>query len=209
VPKNRRVVATLQIDRHGAFADDELGAAAADVDHQATAALRRQALGDAEVDESRLLAAGDHFDAMTERGLTGYQERLRVAQLAHGIGGDRANPVGGDVAQSLAHALQAFQRTPERFLGKFAALGQARGGAHRLAQTVDHAQLSKRVTGHDHVEAVRAEIHRGQQLVLGEARGVGLEQGLGHARILQWQSRASRNCWAECGISSPSGASRS
>ena len=48
-------------------------------------------MGHAKVDQARLLAAGDHLDRRAENGFGGRQEGLRIAQLAHGVGRQRAH----------------------------------------------------------------------------------------------------------------------
>src|SRR5207248_5114976 len=59
-------------------ADDELGRAAAYVDHQAPLGRRREAVCDAEVDQARLLASEYHFDGKTER-------RFRLGEEGFGV----------------------------------------------------------------------------------------------------------------------------
>ena len=51
-----------------AFADDDLGAAAADIGDQASSRLAGHRLRDAKIDQARFFDAGDDFDGMTERG---------------------------------------------------------------------------------------------------------------------------------------------
>src|SRR5690606_11251999 len=56
------------LDRLEAAADDELGRAAADVDHQPLVPrLGRLRMGNAQVDQARLLATGHHFHGKAER----------------------------------------------------------------------------------------------------------------------------------------------
>src|SRR5262249_10498352 len=52
----------FELERVQPLADDELGAAAADVDHQAFARLARQRMRDARVDEARFFHSRDAFD---------------------------------------------------------------------------------------------------------------------------------------------------
>ena len=87
------------LDGVEAFADDEFGGTAADVHHQpALAGFRRVAVRHAKVDQARLLAAGDHFDAVAQRRFRRHQEGLRVGELAHGVGGDGAHAARRDGA---------------------------------------------------------------------------------------------------------------
>src|SRR6185369_13368232 len=57
----------FELERGETFADDQLGAAAADVDDQPPAGFARHGMRDAGVDEARLFHAGDDFDGMAER----------------------------------------------------------------------------------------------------------------------------------------------
>ena len=91
-------------------------------------------------------------------------------QLAHGVGGERAHPLRRDVADALAEPRQAFQRALARLGGEAALAVQAFGHAHGLAQAVDHAQLAQRVARHHHVEAVGAEVDRGEQVAVLQGR---------------------------------------
>src|SRR5690606_10182520 len=78
--QRRRDAAHLQafaLEGVEAFADDEFGGAAADVDHEAALAAFRNAVRDAEVDQARFLAPGDDFDRMPQRRLGGDQEGAR------------------------------------------------------------------------------------------------------------------------------------
>ena len=54
----------LQLQRLGPLADDQLGAAAADVAHQAPAGLGGHGVGHPRIDQAGLLHAGDDFDGM-------------------------------------------------------------------------------------------------------------------------------------------------
>jgi hypothetical protein len=55
------------LDRLEMLADDEFGAAAADVDHEPPFGRLRDAVGDAEIDQARLFATGHDLDRMSER----------------------------------------------------------------------------------------------------------------------------------------------
>ncbi len=95
---------TLEPLRLVAFADDELGAAAADVDDELGRLARVHMMGDAEIDEARLLHARDDVDGMAERLLGRSQERLPVAGPAQRVRADDADLVRAHVAQPLAEA---------------------------------------------------------------------------------------------------------
>ena len=106
------------------------------------------------------------------------EESARIAQLAHGVGGQGAHAQPRHAAQALAEAGQARERALLRLRGQAAVVVQAVGQAHGLAQAVDHAQLAQRALGQDHVEAVGTQVDRGQRVaVLGLRMVPGL---LGH-----------------------------
>src|ERR1700732_2153402 len=97
----------LELKRRERFADDALGAAAADVDHQAPSRLVRHGVRHAQVDESRLLHAGNDFDRMPERLARTLEERLLGVRQAQRVGAPHAHAVGVHVAQPLPETLQA------------------------------------------------------------------------------------------------------
>ncbi|KAG0765266.1 hypothetical protein G6F22_018053 [Rhizopus arrhizus] len=139
-------------------------------------------MGDTEVDQARFFATADHFDGVPQRGFGRDQERLRRAQLAHGVGGQCAHPVRRHVADALAEAGQALQRALAGRRGESTLAIQPVGHPHRLAQAVDHPQLAERVARDDHVETIGAKVDGGQQVAIlqcGRSRG-----GMRHGRML-------------------------
>ena len=108
------------------------------------------------VDEARLFHAGDDFDRMAERLAGALEERLLLVRQPQRVGAHHAHAVGVHVAQALAEALQAGERTCRHVLVDAAVLGDAGGQAHHLAQAVDDDQLAVRVARDHHVEAVGA-----------------------------------------------------
>ena len=176
--KKRRVVAmqpslqALALDRLEAFADDEFGRAAADVHDQAAACPPCGGLrvGHAQVDQAGFLAAGDHFDA---RG------RARFPPASGTSAGclSAAHRVGGERAHALASGMLR-RRWPKRARHSNARCGitsgssppfaiQALGQAHGFpCMRSTDAQLAQHVAGHDHVEAVRTQVDRRQQVTV-------------------------------------------
>lgn len=86
------------------LADDELGAAAADVADQPATAAVGHAVGDAEVDQAGFLAAGDDFHGMAENLFRTTDEIAAVARLAQGVGRDHAYGTLGHAADELGEA---------------------------------------------------------------------------------------------------------
>src|SRR4029077_993765 len=97
----------LELERSQLLADDELGAAAADVDHQAPAGLLRHGVRDAGIDEARLFHAGDDLDRVAECLTGALEEGLLAMRHAQRVGADDADAVGVHVAQPLSEALEA------------------------------------------------------------------------------------------------------
>ena len=89
------------------LADDQLGAAAADVHDESMAVLARGRVRDAEVDQARLFDAGDDFDRMTKRVARALEERAAAPGPAQRVGPDDAHAAGPHVAQPLSEALEA------------------------------------------------------------------------------------------------------
>ncbi len=155
-------------ERAIAGADDELGGAAADVHHQPLVLRRRQLVGDAEVDEARLLAARHDLDRKLERGLRAAQEGGRVLGDPQGVGADRAHRPAVEVAQPLAKPLQARERPLLRGFVEPLVLGQPGAQPHRLAQGIQGIDLVADDPHHLAVEAVRAQIDRGEGGIFGQ-----------------------------------------
>ena len=152
-------VEAVQRDRLEALADDALGAAAPDVDHEMTSLGFGAHVGHTEVDQAGLLAPGDDLDRMTQ-GLGGVgEELLAVVRHAQGVGADRAHRAARHAAQTLAEALQRLERAPHDAVREHAVARQAAGQAHGIAQAVEDVHAAVRFGArHHHVEAVRAEV---------------------------------------------------
>ena len=147
-----------------ALADDELGAAAADVDHQALAWLARHGVRDARVNEPRLLHSGDDLDRVAESLAGALEKSLLPVRETQRVGADNAHAVGMHVAQTLAEALQTGERARGDVLVDTAVLGDAGGEAYHLAQAVDDDELAVRMARDHHVEAVGPEIDGGEDV---------------------------------------------
>src|SRR5436305_295081 len=144
----------FHVERRQPLADDELGAAPADVHHQALPGLARHGVRDARVDEPRLLHAGDDLDRMPERLAGTLEEGLLAVREAQRVRPHDAHAVGVQVAQPLAGARGSGERARRDFLIDAAVLGYPGREPHHLAQPIDDGQLAVRVTGHHHVKAV-------------------------------------------------------
>jgi hypothetical protein len=203
--KKRRVLATqpaCRLSRSIAsrpVADDEFRGPAADVDHQSQfAGLRRLRMRDAEVHQTRFFAAGHDFDRVAQRGFGRQQERLRHGELAHGVGRDGAHALRWDVAQALAETLQAFERAVAHVGIQSALAVEAFGQAHHVAQAIHDAQLPEHVARDHHVEAVRSQVDRGEQVPVLQRQGGGDRAG---EDVVHVHNFASSEACAECGMS--------
>ena len=169
----------LELQRLEALADDELGAAAADVDHQAPARLARHRVRDTGVDQARLFHAGDDFDRMAERLARALEEGLLAARDAQRVGADDAHAVARACRAAAGRsARRQAQRARRDLLVEPAVLVDAGAEAHHLAQAVDDDELAVRVARDHHVEAVGAEVDRRQDVGDGAVqRGAGRRRG--------------------------------
>jgi hypothetical protein len=140
------------------LAEDALGAAAADVDHQPPVLGAGGQVRDAHVDQACLLAAGDHFDGMAQRFAGLEQESLGVVRLAQRAGADGAHAAGRHHAQALAETLQALQGALDGALCQPLRGIEPVGQRDALAQPVEHHELPVDVLGDNHVETVRTQI---------------------------------------------------
>ena len=165
----------LGLHRHAARADDQLGRASADVDHQPRVhrgLQPRHAL----VDQPRFLAAGDHLDRMAERLGRAGQEGVAVGGLAQRLRRHRAQLARRNAGQPGAEALQADQAALRGLLAQ-ATLGiQAGAEPHRLLEIVDAAVAAAGGLADLEAEAVRADVDRGENAAPGRHGGRG---GLG------------------------------
>ncbi|MNM94199.1 hypothetical protein D3C81_1065950 [compost metagenome] len=171
----------LAQQRVEALADDELGAAAADVGHQALALGVRQAVRHAEVDQARLLATGDQLHLMAEQLLGAADEHRTVARLAQGVGGDDAHRALRQAMDQLGVAAQAVEAAGHRRLVEVALLVEAGGQLDLLAEAVEQADLALVDARQDHVDAVGADVDGGDQ-------GKGFGGGVRHGRCFSRQN---------------------
>jgi hypothetical protein len=120
------------------LADDQLRAAAADVHDQAPAGLRGQAVRRAQVDQARLLDAGNDLDGVAERAAGPRQEGIAAARAPQGIGADSPHLAGLERGEALAEAAQAG----ERELGR---LGEIRPFSSRPAPSRTISRMRSRI----------------------------------------------------------------
>ena len=119
-----------------AFADDELGAAAADVDDQPATGLARHRVRDAEIDEARLLDAGDDFDRVAERLARAIEECALAPRPAQRVGADDAHAARACMSRrrwpNRSQAGERALRSPRASAGR-ARRGRRRGAPSRAA----------------------------------------------------------------------------
>ena len=185
-----------------AFADDEFGAAAADVDHQPSPSGRRRGVCDTRVDQPRFFHARDDLDGMTERSARPIEERLLTMGTAQRVGADHPDAVCVDVAQPLSEPLEASERTRGDIPVEPPFLVHAGAKANHFAKTIHHDQLTVGVAGDDQVETVGAEVNGGEQLW---GSGAGGSAGHGWTGWLRYvrrrkRTRNHRSWWrSDCG----------
>jgi hypothetical protein len=144
----------LHGERLKSFADDELGAAAADVHHQTAASVVRLRARHALVDEARLFTAGDDVDGMTQSALGGHQERVGVVHASQGIGANGRHTTLRQPAQTLAETRQAVERALAR-PGREPIPGiEPTGQTHHLLQTVENMERTVARLRDNQMEAV-------------------------------------------------------
>jgi hypothetical protein len=147
-----------------AFADDDFGATAADIDHQSPARFARHGLRDTQVDQAGFFDAGDDFDGMAERGTCAIEERAFALCAAKRIRADHANAFRFHIVKALTEALETRDRAFNRMAIKTSLLVEPGRQPHHLAQAVLNDQLPMRVAGNDHVKTVGSQIDRGNDV---------------------------------------------
>jgi hypothetical protein len=95
-------VETFEEHRVALVGNDDLGTAAADIDHQAATAIALQGLRGAEIYQAGLLDAGNDFDRKSEGLLRFGDELARILRLAQRIGTDDPKRARQPSARSLA-----------------------------------------------------------------------------------------------------------
>src|SRR5690606_25885013 len=143
---------------------DQLGTPSPDVHDEAPPGLARRGMRNAEIHEPRFFDARDNFDGKSERGARAIEERAPAARSAERVRADDANARRLHVGKSLAESLQALDRPLDRSALKTALLVEPGRETDHLTQTIDDHELPVRITGDDHMEAVRAEIDGGYDI---------------------------------------------
>src|SRR6185503_4560293 len=92
------------------FADDELRAAAADVDDEIRAVRRVRVMRNPEVDEARLFDTGDDLDGMSERLFSFREELVGVLRAPQGVRAYDAHLMRLHVTQPLTEPPQTRER---------------------------------------------------------------------------------------------------
>ncbi len=96
--RNAAHLQTLELERCETLADDQLGAAAADVDDEALSRLARHGMGHSGVDEARLLHAGNDLDRMSQRFARPFQEGLFAMRRSKRVRSHDPHAVGPHIA---------------------------------------------------------------------------------------------------------------
>ena len=154
----------LEQQRIEALADDDFGGAAADVDHQALVRAHGAGVRHARIDQPRLLQSRDDLDRVSERRARAFEEPALALRPAQRAGPDHANAVGAHGPQPLTEALETAQRALGGRIVEPAAVVEAGGQPHHLAQPVQNDQLAVRVARDHHVKTVGAQIYRGKDV---------------------------------------------
>ena len=174
------------------LAQDHLGGAPADVDHQARQVGRLQPCHPG-VDQPRLLTPRDHLDGMAEHRAGPPQKGIPVARFAQRLGGHRAHLGGGKTLQPLCEPGQAGQATAGGFFGEQALRVEPGAQAHGLLHIVEAPVAALLELGDLQPEAVRSDVDCSQ--LLWQSGGCG--QGLGcvgsHALIVDAKISAPSN----------------
>ncbi len=135
--------------RLAASAEDHLGRAAADVDHQARHGARLQ-MRDAGIDQPRFLAAGDDFDRLAEGRLRVHQEGVAVAALrARSASRPPVPAIGSRPCSRYGKALQAGQ-------APLAGLARSAGRGHRARHPAALFPSGRRRAGNGHAASARS-----------------------------------------------------
>ena len=106
----------------------------------------------------RVVRAPHSPDRMAERIAGAVHECAAASRLAQGVGADDPHAPGTERAEPLAEALEALERTLHRLATQPPLFVEPGCEPDRLTQAVDDDELPVRMTGHDHVKTVGAEV---------------------------------------------------
>jgi hypothetical protein len=159
---HREALARLRLE---ALAHDQLGRPAANVDHEPTCRLRSDRVRDTEVDQARLLLPRHNLDRVAERLFCAPQEGGGVDGPSERAGAERPDPVSAEPAQSLPEPLEHREGPPLHLDRQPVRVVESAGELHALLEAIDHLQVTAHLAGDDHVEAVRAKVNSGEELV--------------------------------------------
>ena len=151
----------FQIPGRVSLADDQFGAAAADVDHQHLLLGAGHMVRYAQINQPRLFNTGNDLDRVSQRGLRGLQKPPRAGCPPKRVGADDTHPACVHVLQPLAETLQAVDRAPGDRNFQPAPGIKPRCQPHHFPDPVDDRELPVPQPGYDHVETVGSQIHRG------------------------------------------------
>ena len=113
-------------------------------------------MDDARVNQPRLFQTGNDFDGMTQCRARPFQKPALTFGPTQSVSTHDADAVRVHSAQALPKALQTAQCAFGGRIIESVAVVQAGRQAHHFAQTIEYDELPVRMTGDDHVEAVRA-----------------------------------------------------
>ncbi len=147
------------------LADDELGAAAADVHHQHLS-LYVLGMGDPLIDEARLLLAADDLDGVVEHLGRLAHKLAGIAGAAQRVGTGDADLIRIDVGEPLGKDRQAGEAAGHRLRAHPLVGIHPFGQPHPLLDAIDDAKAPLAEMGDHHVKAVRAEIDGGVQAIV-------------------------------------------
>ncbi|RMO08338.1 hypothetical protein ALQ47_05272 [Pseudomonas cichorii] len=146
-----------------ALANDELGAAAADIGHQTLARCVGQGVRDAEIDQARFLAAGNDFHGMSQDLFGAMDEFVAVACFTQGVGAHDTYRAQWQAVDQLGEALEAIEPALHGLFVELALVIDARRQLNLFTQALKDAYLVLMHLGNDHMKAVGAQVDRCDQ----------------------------------------------
>ncbi len=159
--------------RFEAFADDELGAATADIGYQPPARTARDGVRHAQIDQARLFAAGDDFHLMVDDLFGAADEGGAIARLTQRVGADDAYGALRQMIDQLGKAPQAVESALHGGFVEQAVFVDPGGQLDLFSETFKDAHFAIAGAREHHVKTVRAQIQ-------GSDHGKGLGGVLAH-----------------------------
>ena len=140
------------------LADNELGTAAANIDHQPAPDIVRKGMGYTQINQARFLAPGNDLHGIAENLLRAGHELMGVTSHPEGVGADNLYSLRWHPLKALGKPAQTAQRALLGLFSQPVVLIQTCAQLDLFPHLLERTDFSMYESGNHHVEAVRAHV---------------------------------------------------